>query len=394
MKPQGRANPPDLVITYDPGVPTGLPGATRRALLAMPAVEPHRPGTGPCDATIIVVTENDSAQAMLCLLSILAHTAGENYELVISRAESRGHIAAWNQALALASGRVVVLISEDCLVPPGWLPRLMAQLEDRAIGLVGPVSNRASNESQILAAYSTYGEFVAFANRREPSQPVDLRTLNMFCVGMRREVYEAAGAFDERLDVGMFQEEDYAIRVRNLGYRVVCAPDVFVHNGGRSAIGHLTSAGLYGDRFQDVRRAFEEKWAVRWYAHDYFNASAYDLLRRIRGVILQSIPPDATVLVVSRGDEEILTLAPHAWHFPRLDDGTYAGHHPADSAEAIAHLELQRSKGADFLLIPNSSAWWLTHYDGWRQYLEDRYPAIGQDERTCVVFDLRTPRTG
>jgi hypothetical protein len=297
--------------------------------------------------------------------------------------------AAQNQAIALARGRALVLLSEDSIVPPGWFGPLSAHLEDPAIGLLGPVTNRASNEAEIAASYRTYGEFCDFAERRDKAGSFDIRTLNSFCVAMRREVYDQIGSFDERFHVGIFQEEDYAIRVRNAGYRVACARDVFVHNAGRSAIGHLTSAGIWGEQFHDNRRSFEEKWALRWYAYDHHNASQYDLLRRIRAMIVQSIPREATVLVISKGDEEILSLAPGAWHFPRADDGTYAGHYPADSAEAIAQLETQRSRGAQFLVIPHSAAWWLTHYHGWRDHLETRYHAVVQDGRTCVVFDLR-----
>ena len=413
----------DLVICHEPRVPTDLPEATRRAIVDRPVKVPrgtrrNRTVDGR-DATIVVVTANALPAAKLCLEGILAHTADAEYEIQVidngstdgtasylqelvrltSRVvatfntESRGLVAAQNQGIALARGSTVVLLGQDCIVPPGWLPRLIAHLSDPAIGLLGPVTNRASNEAQVSARYSTYGEFVEFAAHLEPSAPLDVRTLNAFCVAMRREVREQVGSFDERFEVNVFQEEDYAIRVRNMGYRVACAPDVFVHNAGLSAIGHLTNAGLWGERFQDARRMFEEKWAVRWYAYDYFNASEFDLLRRIRAVILQAIPPEATVLVVSKGDEEILTLAPRAWHFPRTPDGSYAGHYPADSAEAIAQLETQRLQGADFLLIPNSAAWWLTYYDDWRRYLETRYHAVVQDDRTCVVFDLRRARS-
>jgi len=354
-------------------------------------------------------------EARLCLESILAHTGGAEYELrviddgstdgtteylqALSRVTPRvvasvnpvpqGRVAAWNQGAASARGRILVWLGQDSLVAPGWLSRLTAHLADPVIGQVGPVTNRASNEAQIPATYRTCGEFAGFARSLDAGPPFDIRTLNTFCRAMRRDVYERVGVFDEQLEIDVFQEEDYASRVRTAGYRVVCASDVFVHNGGRSAVGHLTAAGIYGERFQQVRRAFEEKWAVRWHAYDHFNASEYDLLRRIRAAIVQFIPPEATVLMVSRGNEELLALAPHAWHFPRQADGTYAGHHPADSAEAIAHLEALRSRGAAYLLIPNSSSWWLTYYDGWRQHLEARYPAIVQDPRTCVVFDLR-----
>ncbi len=414
-----------LLVCHEPSIPTDLPEITRRAIVERPVRSPRgrRAGAQPrpvChDATIVIVTENGLPAARLCLESVLEHTADAEYEVRIIdngsadgtatylqelsgltprvlptfNSESRGLVAAQNQGVALARNGTVVLLSPDSIVPPGWLNQLIAHLDDPAVGLVGPATNRASNEAQITASYSTYGEFCDFAERLGLSGSFDIRALNGFCVAMRREVYDRVGSFDERLEISLFQEEDYAIRLRNAGYRVVCARDVFVHNAGRSAIGHLTSAGVWGDRFHTVRRLFEEKWAVRWYAYDHLNASQYDVLRRIRAVILQVIPPESTVLVISRGDEEVLSLAPRAWHFPRGADGKYAGHYPADSSAAILELETQRSQGADFLLIPNSAAWWLTYYDGWRQHLETCYQAVVQDGRTCAVFDLRRARS-
>jgi len=418
--------PAGVVISFEPGVPTGLPEASRRALVDRPVVAPRAPqarrmprGSGQPDATIIIVTENGLAEARLCLESVLANTGNVDCEIrVVDNGSADGTaeylrelaalssrvlpafnqnpldaVVARNQGLALARGRNLILLSQDCIVAPGWLDRLLGHLDDPAAGLVGPVTNRALNEAQVSAQYSTYGQFLAFVNGRAPSGSVDIRALHGFCLAMRRDVFERVGPLDERLRITLFQEEDYAIRVRNTGCRVICAGDVFVHNAGRHALGHLTHAGIHGERFHDERRLFEDKWAVRWFAYDHFNASQYDQLRRIRGVILQAIPPDAAILMVSRGDQELLSLAPRAWHFPRLDDGTYAGHHPADSAEAIAHLESQRAQGAEFLLIPSTASWWLTYYDGWRQHLDTHYRAIVRDDRTCVVFDLRVARS-
>ena len=67
----------------------------------------------------------------------------------------------------------------------------------------------------------------------------------------------------------------------------------------------------------------------------------------------RELPAGARVLVVSRGDEDIVDFARHRGeHFPQAEDGRYAGHHPADSAEAIAHLEALREAGAEYLVIP------------------------------------------
>src|SRR5262249_10214189 len=97
----------------------------------------------------------------------------------------------------------------------------------------------------------------------------------------------------------------------------------------------------------------------------------------------------ATVVVVSKGDSELLKLNGHrAWHFPQDPNGAYANVYPAQSAEAVAHLEALREKGANFLLIPKPAFWWLSYYGGFREHLERCFRLAVKDEETCLVYDL------
>ena len=60
-----------------------------------------------------------------------------------------------------------------------------------------------------------------------------------------------------------------------------------------------------------------------------------ELLERADILATGAIPRNATVLVVSRGDVELLRIGPRrALHFPQDEFGGYAGYHPQDSAAA------------------------------------------------------------
>jgi hypothetical protein len=121
-----------------------------------------------------------------------------------------------------------------------------------------------------------------------------------------------------------------------------------------------------------------------------FHSLQSEAQRGVQNEVQRAIPASSTVLVVSKGDEELLSLGGRtAWHFPRSEDGEYAGHYPADSAEAIAHLESLRSQGAEFLLFPEPAFWWLDHYGAFREYLASRYFVAARRADTCVIFDLR-----
>ena len=118
-----------------------------------------------------------------------------------------------------------------------------------------------------------------------------------------------------------------------------------------------------------------------------------ELIRRIHAVALGQLPPEARVLVVSRGDEALLPPGLAAGHFPQAPSGAYAGHYPADSDAAIAHLEQCRAEGAEFLLLPATGFWWLDYYGGLLQHLMGRGRVLHHDGH-CVIFDLRAHAPG
>jgi hypothetical protein len=116
------------------------------------------------------------------------------------------------------------------------------------------------------------------------------------------------------------------------------------------------------------------------------------LIHEIREVVRMSVPLGARVLVISKGDGQLLRLeGRQGWHFPQTEEGRYAGHHPANSAEAIAHLEALRVKGADFLLLPSTAFWWLDHYAKFRLHLEEHYVSVVYQADVCLIFDLKPP---
>jgi GT2 family glycosyltransferase len=116
------------------------------------------------------------------------------------------------------------------------------------------------------------------------------------------------------------------------------------------------------------------------------------LIRHIREVVRATLPRDATVIVVSKGDDELLKLyGQKAWHFPQTADGKYAGYYPASSTAAIANLEVLRAKGGDFLLFPSTAMWWLNHYVRFKCHLERQYRVMVRQEDACVIFALREP---
>ncbi len=265
-------------------------------LTAAAAAQPTAQLAAQLAASIIIVSYNNLALTKLCLASVLRHTAEHAYEVIVVdnastdatpeflrqlaarnasvrvllQSENLGFARANNLALAQARGAVLILLNNDAIVTPGWLPRLCWHLRDEAVGLVGPVTNHIGNEAQIRVPYQTWTELEEFTAQlalQHDRQAAGIPMLAMYCVAMRRAVYEQIGGLDEQYATGMFEDDDYALRVRQHGLRLLCAADAFVHHFGQAAFGKLVRSGAYDRLFDENRRRFETKWQTRWQPH-------------------------------------------------------------------------------------------------------------------------------
>ncbi|MGH2521398.1 MAG: glycosyltransferase, partial [Anaerolineales bacterium] len=247
-------------------------------------------------AAIVIVSYHNLDYLRLCLESIWARTEYPNYEVIVvdnaSPAEVReylqqcqsvqprlrvilnpenlGFARANNLGLQEARARAceyVALLNNDTVVTRGWLSGLVRHLQhDPALGMVGPATNWASNEARVAVDYQTLDGLEPFAEQYTEARPgmaQDVRTLDLFCAALRVSVVDEVGPLDEGFGLGMFEDDDYALRLRRAGYRLACVRDVFIHHWGWASFGRLDQAE-YDRLFEANRRRFETKWGERW----------------------------------------------------------------------------------------------------------------------------------
>jgi GT2 family glycosyltransferase len=406
--------------------PLALPDATLQTVLATPpsVTGSRRAGASVSAAradpaaSIVIVAHKGLPFTKLCLETLLAGTAEPAAEFlvvdnaaqdgtleylmaaaerdarvhVVANRENLGFPAACNQGLALARAPALVLLNNDTMVAPGWLERLLAPLADEKVGLVGPVTNRIGNEAEVSTRYDTWGGFLGEARARahvQRGRTFEITTVTMFCLAMRRDVYERLGPLDTRYGIGTLEDDDYSIRARRADYSLLCVEDVLVHHFGEASFGTLY-AGRERERILERnRQLFEQKWGEPWQPYGRRLDSWYDaMVQVVRCRLATELPEDCTVLVVSKGDERLVDVPDRrAWHFPRAPSGTWAGYHPADSAEAIAVLEELCALGATHLAFPHTSLWWLDYYQDLAHHLSRQHQEVLRDE-ACVVFAL------
>ena len=234
--------------------------------------------------SIVIPTHNRLDLTRQCVASIRRHTetpheiiivdngstdgtpawAREEGLRVISHTQNHGVPAACNRGILASLGEYVLLLHNDTLVPPGWAARLLAHARtDPSVGLVGPATNFATSSQQITAPYTTHEEYLAFAAERahvHRGRAVEVERLAGLCVLIPRNVIQMVGLFDERFGLGKLEDDDYCLRVRMAGYRLLWAQDVLVHHEGHQTFGQLGDA--FGEVLERNKRLFLEKWDI------------------------------------------------------------------------------------------------------------------------------------
>ncbi|MGF1552943.1 MAG: glycosyltransferase family 2 protein [Paracoccaceae bacterium] len=176
----------------------------------------------------------------------LRRLADEGRITLLVNPVNRGFTASANRGLALHPDRDAVLLNADAAVAPGWLDRLArAARSDPAIATATPFTNNG----QIVSYPAPYrdGPFPGAADiarldavfaRENAGVTVDLPTGIGFCLYLRRAGLDAVGLLDDQaFGRGYSEEVDFCRRAAALGWRHVCAADVFVGHVGTASFG-------------------------------------------------------------------------------------------------------------------------------------------------------------
>jgi glycosyltransferase involved in cell wall biosynthesis len=234
--------------------------------------------------SIVVVCCNQLEYTRLCLHSVLQHSRAPFELLLVDNGSSDGtrdyleelrtqrrpartvllrndtnlgYPAACNQALEQVRGQYLVFLHNDTVVTPGWLEGLIAAaLHDWPhAGLVAALANGEGGPQTIAAEYTGLEQLDDFAARRRQAFAGKVQGVNRlagFCLLASREALEQVGRLDERFGLGQGVFDDYCFRVREAGFRLLVAQDVFVHH-----FGNRTFAQVAGDTHEAQQHAFD-----------------------------------------------------------------------------------------------------------------------------------------
>jgi len=212
----------------------------------------------------VVVVDNASTDDSVARVRAAFPTVG-----LLPLGENRGYAAANNAGIAASRGRVVTLLNPDTRVPPGALARLVARLDERPdAGAVGPRLLRPDGTAQPFAfggdptpAYLARRALLRALGRPahdwSTDRAQDVDWVSGACLTARREAIDDAGPLDEGYFM-YFEDNDWCLRMRRAGWRVVYDPGVEITHIGGQALARNPAA----------RRAYDRSLR-RFYAKHY-----------------------------------------------------------------------------------------------------------------------------
>lgn len=235
--------------------------------------------------SIIIPTYNQRDYVLQCVSSIEKHTPAPYEIIVVDNAsqdgtaeallrqggmvrvaaldKNRGFAGGVNHGLMMAKGRHIVVLNNDTLVTPGWLENMMTCLNSSPqIGVVGPVTNYIGGDQQIEVPYREVEEMWSFASRQNQPDAGKHRLTDRlvgFCWLFSRDLFQRAGYLDEGYAVGNFEDDDWIIRVRMLGYQLAIAGDAFIHH-----FGSVSMKALGEQDFNTVNKSNEQFYSRKW----------------------------------------------------------------------------------------------------------------------------------
>ncbi|TVX89440.1 glycosyltransferase [Paenibacillus agilis] len=233
--------------------------------------------------SIVILTHNKLDYTIQCIESIRRYTRPNSYEIIVVDNKSTDETVPWlsaqsdirviyneqnegfpkgcNQGIEISNGDHILLLNNDVIVTENWLDNLIGCLtSDEDIGAVSCVTNHCSYGQTIPVSYNSVESMQLFAkqyNYSNRNQWEERLKLVGFCMLIRKSVVDQIGLLDERFTPGNYEDDDYSVRIRKAGYKLILCKDTFIHHFGSVSFKENTSFLQLLERNVGL---FESKW--------------------------------------------------------------------------------------------------------------------------------------
>lgn len=364
--------------------------------------------------SIVIPVYNALSMTQACLESIYRETQGVDFEVIVVDNASSDGTKSWlkkkqkehdnlrvfrmkenigfgpavNKGFQYSKGEFVVILNNDTIVSHGWLNNLISAMDtDDAIGIISPVTNYVGEGPQIEKNVADLLPDVALINQY--ANEIDQRNeivyepnrLVFFCVMIRREVVDLIGGLDEGYEKGNFEDDDYCLRTRMVGYKLAITKNAFVYHHGtvtfkKNKISH--SQWMETNRWYFYRKA--GRIATTLHPRHYLEPSQEKklsvilrtknrpyLLQNALSSLVNQTYKDFEVVLVNDGGGDVSSLLDK---YSRYFSINYIYHERSKGRTAAINVGLRNAKGTWVAYLDDDDILYPWHFDALLQTAE------------------------
>ena len=322
------------------------------------------------DCDIIIVTRNGLEYTKKCVESIKKNTSDVNYRIIfidnnstdetlgylktiensilISNSQNLGFIKAMNQGFEKVKATYTVWLNNDTIVTPHWLYYLIEHVENNPkAAAIGPVSNGTGIIQKVEnfehePTLEKINDFGRILHTKNSGSVIEYHRIAGFCIVMKSELISKIGKLDEGFGMGGYDDDDYCRRIRNVGYKVLIAEDVFIYH--KSGV----SFSLSGDPdlqlpflIQKNRQKFLDKWV---------GIKSNLIEQKNQPLVSIVMPTKDREYIIPRAIRSIIEQTYKNWELLVINDGGKDIKHVIDefADSRIKYINLEKNYGKSY----------------------------------------------
>lgn len=145
----------------------------------------------------------------------------------------------------------VIFINNDTLITKKAIEKLIEiNNADKNIGATGPISNMAGGSQGVQVQGLTEANYKEYADKLASTQKVNVVNTFLligFCLCVKTNVLKKVGLFDEQFGLGMWEDNDYSLRLRKAGYKLYIVKESFIYHFGNQTIKDFDMKQLFDE---------------------------------------------------------------------------------------------------------------------------------------------------
>lgn len=221
----------------------------------------------------LIIINNGSTDETKKGIDTLKEQLKKEIEIIpVHLEKNMGYLIGTNIGFSMCRGKIITLLNNDLLFPKNWYDGIVSALENNPdIGAAAPFLSYASGIANVGIRLNSINEINDFSSKfilDNSAKIIDTDRIIGACISIKRELFSKVGGNDYWFGMGWFEDEDWSLRARIAGYRIVVVGASFVYHIGNASI------GLYSDFVTAALKANGDKFSRKWNVVSGYNSKS------------------------------------------------------------------------------------------------------------------------